>query len=52
MYLLLGARSVGPDVECVSTWLECGVGLSTARRAGWDDTQHFLLNNACREQRE
>lgn len=50
-YLLLGAWGVGPDVERVSTRLECGVGLGSTCCAGWDDAQHFLLNNTCREER-
>lgn len=49
MYLLLGAWGIGPDVERGSARLECGVGLGTACCAGWDDTQHFLLNHTCRE---
>lgn len=51
LYLLLGARGIGPDVERGSAGLECGVGLSTSCRAGWDDSQHFLLNHTCREER-
>lgn len=49
-YLLLGARRVGPNVEHVSARLQCGVGLGPARRAGWDDTQHLLLNHTCGRQ--
>lgn len=48
---MLGARGIGPDVERGSAGLECGVGLGTSCRAGWDDSQHFLLNHTCREER-
>lgn len=51
MYLLLRAWGIGPDVKCGGAGLECGIGLGAARCARWDDTQHFLLNHTCREQR-
>lgn len=51
VYLLLGARRVGPDVEHVSARLQCGVGLGSTCRAGWDDTQHLLLNHTYGRQR-
>lgn len=52
LYLLLGARSAGPDAERTGAGLERGVGLGAACRAGRDDTQHLLLNHTCREQRK
>lgn len=51
MYLLLGAWGIGPDVQCGSAGLECGIGLGAACCGGWDDTQHFLLNHTYREKR-